>query len=135
VFPDLAGFAEAQQRLRSRFGRVVTFYKPTDALYSPDVPLDEQTGPASGGAIASASAVASVVYAPLQGTNRDRTVSDQLGQHSKLNKDLILGIEDRPIASGAVRFELDGEHWKIVDTKLDGVGDLQRIVVFGEAYA
>jgi hypothetical protein len=143
VFPDLAGFAEAQQRLRSRFGRVVTFYKPTDALYSPDVPLDEQTGnpfdptirPASGGAIASASAVASVVYAPLQGTNRDRTVSDQLGQHSKLNKDLILGIADRPVASGAVRFELDGEHWKIVDTKLDGVGDLQRVVVFGEAYA
>jgi hypothetical protein len=143
VLPDLAGFAEAQQRLRDRFGRVVTFYRPSDALYSPDVPLDEQTGqpfdptirPASGGALASASATANVVYAPLAGTSRDKTVSDQLGRHSKLNKNLILGIEDQSVASGAVRFEVDGEHWKIVDVKLDGVGAIQRVVVFGEAYA
>jgi hypothetical protein len=143
VFPDLAGFAEAQRRLRSRFGRVVTFYKPTDALYDPGVPIDQQTGqpfdptikPASGGALASASAVASVVYQPLQGTSRDRTLSDQLGRHSKLNKDLILDIGQRGIASGAVRFEIDGETWAIVDTKLDGVGALQRVVVFGEAMA
>jgi hypothetical protein len=141
VFPDLAGFAEAQQRLRSRFCRVVTFYRPTDALWSPDVPLDEQTGqpfdptikPASGGAIASASAVASVVYMPLQGVSRDRTVVDQIGRHSKQNKDLILDISERDVASGALRFELDGEQWEIVDTKLDGIGDLQRIIVYGEA--
>lgn len=141
VFPDLAGFTEAQQRLRSRFGRVVTFYKPTAALYSPGVPLDEQTGqpfdptikPASGGAMASASAVANVVYAPLQGTSRDRTITDQMGRHSKLNKDLILDISQRSIASGAVRFALDGEEWEIADVKLDGVGGLQRVLVFGLA--
>lgn len=141
MLPDLAGFADAQRRLRSRFGRVVTFYKPTDALYDPSVPLDEHTGqpfdptirPASGGALASASAVASVVYQPLQGTSRDRTVSDQLGRHSKLNKDLILDISERAVASGAVRFEIDEEAWAIVDVKLDGIGELQRVVVFGEA--
>lgn len=141
VFPDLSGFAEAQQRLRSRFGRVVTFYKPTDVLYDASVPVDEQTGrpfdptikPASGGAIASASAVANVVYAPLQGTSRDRTMVDQLGRHSRLNKDLILDISQRDVASGAIAYSVDEEEWKIIDVKLDGVGDLQRVVVYGEA--
>lgn len=143
ITPDIPGFADAQRRLRERFGRVVTFWTPEALGYDPSVPLDpESRAPfdptirptaAASGVMASASAIASVVFQPLTATRRDETEQDQSGLRSRLNKDLILDVDDQALAEGASYYELDGERWLIVDVKSDGIGAKQRVIVFGQA--
>lgn len=142
VDPDLTGFAAAQQRLREKLGRIVTFYSPAPLVWPGDLPagaLDPETGrpfdptikPLASGWV-TASALANTVYAPLQTVRRDAEQADQLGVRSRLNKDLILDIGDAWTASAATMYELDGEFWQIVDTRRDGVGSAQRLIVYGQ---
>lgn len=169
--PDVPGFATAQQRLRGMLGRDVRFYAPAAMLYDPGVPamafddegipLDPLVGasainPDTSVAIENltyiGSAHVSVTFQPLAAMRRDETQEQALAFRSRLNKDLICDINDRPIASGAVYFEVgtlardasgnviypeqwtpdDGELWKVVNAKTDGIGGLQRYIVFGQ---
>jgi hypothetical protein len=140
--PDLEGFAQAQRRLREKLGRVVKFYTPIADTYDPALPsgaFDPDTGepydptnrPVSSGWVV-ASSMCSVVYAPLSTIRRDEIQAQSEGVRSRLNKDLILDVDDYWVASGATMYELDGEFWKIVNVKADGIGSKQRYIVFGQ---
>lgn len=175
--PDIEGFASAQAKLTTQFGRDVRFYQPATMLYDPGIspfafddegiPLDPLAGAS---ALASAnvgiagltlrgSAQVNVVFRPLQTSimRRDETFESPLGIRSGLNKDLLVNLPDIPIASGATHFVVgtfardasgniiynpdgteqqftpdDGELWKIVNAKTDGIGGFQRYVVYGQ---
>lgn len=140
--PDIAGFATAQRRLRSKLGRVVKFYTPLPDRFDPALPsgaFDPDTGepydptvrPLASGFIV-ASAKCNTAYAPLSAVRRDETQAEGIGVMSRLNKDLIMDADDYWVASGATMFELDGEFWKIVNVKSDGVGAKQRYLIFGQ---
>lgn len=168
--PDLIGFQNAQKYLRTTLGRDVRFYKPATMIYDPALPptaFDNEGMPldplAGASATASAdvgianltivgSAHCNVVFQPLAAMRRDEVTETALAERSRLNKDLLLDINDRPIASVASHFMVgnfargpdgailypeqwtpdDGELWKIVNAKADGFGALQRYVVFGQ---
>lgn len=162
ITPDIAGYRDAQRRLRDHFGRSVRFYGPAAMVWDTSLApgeFDPETGlpfdpVITGSAQASAnvaipdltligSAQADVVFQPLTAIRRDELAEDQLGIRSRLNKDLILDINDLPVASGATYFQVgtasgdswvadDDELWKIVNLKTDGVGGLQRVIVFGQ---
>lgn len=141
--PDVAGFAAAQQRLRDKLGRRVTFWHPVPLEYPPDTPsgaFDPDSGfpydpvnvvALNEGAMASASAMCSVVFAPLIGIAREHNQQDALGLRAHTNMDLIVGMEDVAAASGAAKFAIDDIEWEIYDFQPDGIGGLQRYVVFG----
>lgn len=140
--PDLDGFARAQRRLRSKLGRVVKFYTPRHPHYDPALPggaFDPESGepydptikPVSSGWVV-ASARASVAFAPLATLRRDEVQGEPQGIMSRLNKDLILDVDDAWTASAASMFELDGEFWRIVNRKFDGIGGKQRYLIFGQ---
>ena len=105
------------------------------------------------------SAVCEVVFRPLQTSimRRDETYESPLAIRSGLNKDLLLDPSALGIASGAMYYMIgtfardangnilynpngtevqftpdDGELWKIVNLKSDGIGGYQRLVVYGE---
>ena len=98
------------------------------------------------------SAHCNVLFQPLAAMRRDEVAEDQVGIRSRLNKDLMLDIADLDQASGATHYEIgtlardstgaiiypeqwtpdDGELWHIVNLKVDGVGAIQRVIVFGQ---
>lgn len=105
------------------------------------------------------SAHANVVFRPLQTSvmRRDETIETQVAIRSGLNRDLIINPSDLPVASGATHFMVgtfardangniiynpdgseklftpdDGELWKIVNLKTDGLGGYQRAIVYGQ---
>lgn len=103
--------------------------------------------PASGGAAsgfvpsgsqasgyASASATCSVVYQPLSTTEIRRPPSDAgaFGERDRSNKHLIADPNDLAAFKNATWFLLDGEAWRIELVKPDGIGGLQRYVIYGE---
>lgn len=140
--PDLGGLVAAQRRLRNKLGRVVKFYTPTDAVYDPSldpgvfdpdtgVPYDPTIQPISSGFVV-ASTRASVAFAPLATLRRDELQEQPEGIRSRLNKDLILDVNDSWVASAATMFELDGDFWAIVNRQFDGIGGKQRYIVYGQ---
>lgn len=162
--PDLAGFVDAQKRLRSKLGRSVTFFTPLTPIYPSSVgsgkidpethlpydPVIQPAGfrvPASGGAAsgfvpagsqasgyASASATCSVVYHPLDTSEirRPPVAGTPFGNRDKANKDLIADPSDLAVFERATWFLLDGEGYRIELIKPDGIGGLQRYVIYGE---
>jgi hypothetical protein len=168
--PDLAGFAAAQAKLRTFFGRDVRFYGPGAFIYDPATPasayddegfpLDPLVGASAvnaadvgvAGLTIVGSAHANVLFQPLAAMRRDETQEDRLGIRSRLNKDLMLDVSDLSQASGGTYYELgtfardpdgsvtypeewtpdDGELWKVVNLKVDGVGAVQRVIIFGQ---
>lgn len=140
--PDLDGLAAAQRQLRSKLGRVVKFYSASEAAYDPALPsgaFDPDTGapydptirPLSSGWVVG-SARASVVFAPLSTVRRDEVQEQPEGRRSRLNKDVILDVDDAWVASGASMFEVDGQFWTIVNRQFDGIGAKQRYIVYGQ---
>lgn len=107
----------------------------------------------------SGSAHCSVVFRPLQTSimRRDETTETPLAIRSGLNRDLILNVEDIPQTTDATHFMVgtfargpdgeilrdldgseqewtpdDGELWKVVNAKTDGLGGFQRYIVYGQ---
>lgn len=171
--PDLAGFVDAQNRKRQYLGRDVRFYQLATLTYAPGVPTDEEgqaldplAVPTTESTLADVeidnltycgSAHCNVVFRSLQTSllRRDQTQETPLAIRSGLDKDLILGIADAPVAQGADYFQVgtmardalgnvlypeqwtadEDELWKIVSAKADGLGELQRYVVYGRSTA
>lgn len=140
--PDIPGFAAAQRRLRDKLGREVKFYTPTAEAWDPALPsgafdpdthepYDPTIRPQASGYLV-ASAVCGVVFQPLSTIRRDELQEDALGSRSRLNKDLIIDVDDYWVASGATMYELDEEFWDIVNVKAGGLGSLQRYIIFGQ---
>ena len=139
--PDVSGFAAAQRRLRDKLGRDVRFYTPIAltwpalpaGAFDPDTgePYDPTIRPLASGYVV-ASARCSVVFQPLSTIRRDELQEEPTGIRSRLNKDLIIDVDDYWTASAATLYELDGEFWRIVKRKADGIGARQRYVIFGQ---
>lgn len=122
--PDIAGMADAQQRLRRFLGRDIRFYAPATMLYDPAITpseFDDEGIPsdplAGASAVAPAdveidnltlvgSAHANVLFQPLAAMRRDMVAEQQIGWRSRLNKDLILDISDRAVADAGQYFEV-----------------------------
>jgi hypothetical protein len=159
--PDLAGFADRMEYLRTQLGRDVRFYGPADIIYDPTIPASEfgddgiPLDPlASSTTVASAgvgiegltllgTARADVLFQPLSAMRRDETAGQPTGERSILNKDVIVGLDDMPMAAQATYFQVgtqvgdewtadDDELWEIVNGKTDGFGALQRYLIFGQ---
>lgn len=122
--PSAAGFAAAQENLRTKFGRDIRFYAPAAMIYDPAIPpsaFDDEGIPldplAGASATASAnvglanltitaSAQALVVFRTLQTSllRRDQTAETPLGTRAGLNKDLIMAPADGPKVARATYF-------------------------------
>lgn len=142
VSPNIAGFKEAQERLRDKLGFDVTFYTPLPLTYPPGTPTDPETGvpynptirPTASG-FASASVRCSVVNRVF-GLSRtgveDQTESTALGIMSNTSLGLIMSEEDWPDVDEATEFEHLGIRYEIRDDTPDSLGGATRHVVVGE---
>jgi len=136
--PDLAGMADAQARLRKFTGEDVIFYTPTGTEWPPDAVLDPQTGrpfdpliePIASG-FSSAAVRCNIASRPVSGLN-DQTAETPIGNIELGGVVLIMGVDDKPIIADATEFDAKGDHFKITQTKDDGIGSNYRTLVWGE---
>ena len=137
--PDLAGFADAQERLRGGFGEVVTFRSEEVAAYPPGTPLDPETGRPYDVTIVPTASAASAWTARANVTfraiNRAGIGGDAnplaAGLMDESHVMLICSSAAASAAASAVEFDVRGDTYKITSTKFDGVGAVQRHLVYG----
>lgn len=135
---DLAGFAAAQQRLRSQFGETVWFIQAESVTFPPGTPIDPVTNKPYDPAIAastmvaaSASAQCDVFFRAISrgGMGHEYAQSAEGIRNFSLSM-LITDISNRSICEGAVKVILRGDVWKVMSEKPDGVGAVQRWLTF-----
>lgn len=138
IQPNLAGFVDAQQRLRSQFGEPVWFIKPSSVTFAPNTNIDPSTGQPFDPAIkpiasaaASASAQCNVFFRAISrgGMGHEFAQSAADIRNWSLVM-LITDISNRSICQGAVQVLLRGDTWKVMSEKPDGLGDTQRWLVY-----
>lgn len=136
--PNIAGFSEAQARLRDKLGLDVRLLTPVAAAYASGAVLDPTTGapydprikPTASG-FASAMVRATVIADRL-GTEDD-TETNAAGIFSTKSVVLDIAVEDWPRASAATEFEVLDQRYEIRDTQPDGFAQITtRHLLFGE---
>lgn len=136
--PNIAGFSEAQARLRDKLGLDVKLLTPVAAAYASGTVLDPSTGapydprikPTASGFVSAT--IRATVIADRLGTEDD-TQTNSAGIFS--NKSLVLdvAVEDWPRASGATQFEVLEQRYEIRDAQPDGFAQITtRHLIFGE---
>lgn len=135
VVPDLAGFTEAQRRLRGGFGEDVTFYQRAELTYPPDTPVDPETGEPYDPTIEptvetqpSATVNATVAFRSL---SEDQEDTSALGQIERTHVLVVADITDRAQIDNAVEFDWHGDRYKVESQKSDGIGGEQRFLTWG----
>jgi hypothetical protein len=138
--PDIAGFLEAQERMREEFGRDVAFNVPVAATWPADTQLDENgepydptVVPTSGGGTAPSVIHVGVVRQALPTNEEDEVDRGPGGVRSTERAVLIVAPPDYLTVQPAVSFELDGIAYTITDMTPDGIVGTDRWLVFGEA--
>ena len=129
--PDLAGFADAQERLRGHFGEPVVFLRPAEEDWGPGVEFDPETGnPYDPMAVPVASARASAaVNCDVAFRGRDEDIEwSALGFVEAEDALLICSIAAASAASGAESALLRGEEYLVVSQRPDGIGGVQRFL-------
>lgn len=132
--PNLAGFADAQSRLRSAFGEQVTFLGEVTASFPDGTALDEESGqpydptvePLSSGR-ASAVVRCTVVSQPVRG--QDEPDASPFGWLERGHIALLAGIEHRAAIAGKTHAVVREREYLIISAKPDGIGGVQRLVV------
>lgn len=139
VTPDLAGFVDAQQRLRDAFGEQITFLAEPSVTFPPGTPTDPETGKpydpviaATGSAQASAAVKCDVVFRAVNraGVTGGETF-EAIGITDATHIMLIADISARTTIESCVDFDCRGERFKITAQKPDGVGGVQRWLIYG----
>lgn len=139
IVADLAGFAAAQRRLRANFGEPITFLGPPVSTWPPDTPLDPETNLPYDPVLAATTTTneqsvvnCDVVY---KAVNRagigGASETSALGWIETGNMMLIADISDRALIDGKASFIARGEHWDIHATVADGIGGIQRYLIYG----
>lgn len=137
--PDLAGFADAQERLRDAFGELVVFLKPVEATWPPGTPLDPETNrpydpvvlPSSSGQ-ASAVVNCDLAYRPWGRIGGAGEVEwTALGGLETAHILLIASSGAASAIEGSSEFVVRDERYKVTSIMPDGVGEVQRTVVQG----
>jgi hypothetical protein len=136
--PNIAGFSDAQARLRDKFGLDVKLLTPVAAAYASGSVLDPSTGrPYDPRIRPTASGFGSVtiratVIADRVGTEDD-TQSNAAGIFSNKSVVLDVSVDDWPKASAATQFEVIGQRYEIRDAQPDGFAQITtRHLIFGE---
>lgn len=140
--PDITGFREAQDLLRRELGTDVTFKLPVAPVYAAGVKIDPQTGrpydpliqPESGGGHTTVVVRASPVFRPIRVNVEDPIGGDTHGGlHRQESVALDIDDGDFPKVQDAVEFSLYGIDYKITDAIGQGLTDVDRNIIFGEA--
>ncbi len=136
--PDLKGMKDAQARLREYTGEQIVFYTPTGEQWPPGTVLDPQTNrpydaliePIASG-WASAAVNANLAFRPLSGMN-DQVAELPIGNLELGQIVAIMDIADAKAVADATEFDAKGDHYKITQSKDDGIGSNYRTLVWGE---
>lgn len=134
--PDLAGFRDAQDRLRDHFGSIVTMLGDVQVSFPPGTRLDPQTGrpydptvEPSSSAQATSVVKANVAYRPMAG---DPSEPAAIGWVDTAEVMLNLASAAASAASGANAFLIRDERYQVVANHFDGIGDApDRYLIFG----
>jgi hypothetical protein len=138
--PDIAGFRDAQRRLREALGRDAVFHVPLAVTWGADVSLDPQTGrpydptivPESGGGSTDVTKRVGLVMRPI--TQRDDQVAEEspIGPRRDTLIAMAVEVEDFPDVQDATNVTLAGVGYTITETLRDpGLDD--RYIVYAEA--
>jgi hypothetical protein len=128
--PDIAGFADAQERLRVGFGELVVFLRPPELTWPDGTALDPETGRpydpmVAGSAVQSSGAV----NCTIAFKGRDEDVKwTALGLTEAEDALLICDLAAASAASGAQSAVFRGEEYLVVAQRPDGVGGIQRFL-------
>jgi hypothetical protein len=139
--PNIAGWTEAQDRLRRKLGTTVYFLIPptlTVEDYPPGTSLDPETGfpfdptveHTSGEQAQRIEVVAAVVHRPIDTDVRDAALDMPIGLVPSSNAALIISLEDRPRVESATEVEIWGERYRITEWRRDGLTAQNRWIVF-----
>lgn len=133
--PDLAGFGDAQHRLRTHFGEPIVFIWPADVTWSPGTKLDDETGKPYDPTVQPTAtdpdnrlAVADVATRPF---NTEDVEFAAPGMVEREHVMLAMDLPYASAASGADAFMVRGAEYKLSSSRQDGIGELQRFLVFG----
>lgn len=132
--PDLAGFTDAQKRLREAFGEPVEFVKAAVATYPSGTKLDPETGLPMDPLIEpdTSSEDTEIVNCNIgfrSDSRGDFAKADAAGWRDVEHVRFIADISDRAKIDGAVLARARGQEYKIVSTTPDGIGGVQRYLV------
>lgn len=135
---DVAGFADAQRRFRAQFGESCVFLQPPTFTFPPGTQIDPDTGRPydpvivpTASAQASATVNCSVSFVAQGRTSEDAEREGPAGFVDRTRAMLIANLEDRALCENAVSVTLRGDwEMQITSQKADGVGELQRWLVY-----
>lgn len=151
ITPNLAGYAEAQDRLRLKLGGSVTFIWPEIVTFAPTAAKNmfgELLDPMQASAIvassqASASAMVAVSFRAARMGGQEVAAPIGRGERTRVmlnvaSADGFWVMGQGPLApvpgSAAILFEYVGERFEIYAMKTDNiVGNYQRLLVYGAA--
>lgn len=135
VTPDHTGFRDAQRKLREHFGEPVEFLTPASHAYPPGTQLDPETSEPYDPAIrpinTQDSSTAVTCDVALRTAIEGEADFSAIGAVEQSHVMLIADIDDRGLCEPADRFILRGEIFRVIAQKPDGVGGVQRWLVFG----
>lgn len=135
--PNIAGFVDAQVRLRTAFAEEVTFvWAPADTWPDGTV-LDPETGKPMDPLVQPSSSTphtltvqANVAYRTV-GTN-GQSAETAVGTFEEGDILVIQASVAGTATEGAVEFIARGERWRVTRTVLDGIGGVQRHLTYGD---
>lgn len=133
--PDLAGFADAQSRLRTLFGEPIVFLWPAAFTWPPGTELDDETGLPYDPTIQPVTTDPDNRLASGDVASRPFNAEDvEFGAPGAVEREHVMVSMDLPYASaasGASAFMVRGSEYKLTSSRPDGIGGLQRFLAFG----
>jgi hypothetical protein len=134
---NIAGFGDAQQRLRAQFGESAVFLQAPVFSYPGGTPIDPDTDrpydpviQPSASAQASATVNVSVSFVAQGRTSEDADREGPAGFADRTRVMLIADLADRPLCEGAVTVLLRDGRYQVTSMKADGIGELQRWLTY-----
>lgn len=136
--PNLAGFREAQGRLRQQLGTDATFSVPTAATYDPAEPIDPETGrpfdPFADPTVGTGEPREEVVRATVSDPagQSDESVVSPAGRISVNAIVLDVDVADRVRIEGATHVTVFGDRFKVEEGRSSGLDVADRFLVYAE---
>jgi hypothetical protein len=142
VTPNVAGYKDAMDRLRSALGQDVTFKVPEAVTWPAGVELDPETGqpydhtvePESGGGFTEVVVHVGVVNQTFRTANPKDEVPDAAGGIERTGLVVLnCSLADYPTVEPATEFTLNGIDYRVTDREATGLTSVDRWMIFGEA--